>query len=84
MVEMIKLEDRTPLAIHKEILPAVNNGASYIDALVEYAERNGIEIETLGAIIKKSGALRDKIWTEAIETNNIDKKFVESSLEDFV
>ena len=42
-------------------------GCSYIDAIVHYAERNDIEIETLADIIRKNSNLKSKIQDEAEE-----------------
>ena len=51
--------------IMKGIQEYINSGASYIDALVEYSEREGIEIEVLGEIIRRSPALKSHVYEEA-------------------
>lgn len=57
---------RTPEKIHMEISNKIINGASYIDALVEYAKENDIEIETVAEIVKKSSIMKEKIRSEAV------------------
>ena len=37
-------------AIMNEIQSYINGGATYIDAIVDYAEKNGIEIEVVGVV----------------------------------
>jgi hypothetical protein len=50
----------TPDKIHHEISRHIANGVPYIDALVDYSEKNGIEIETIAQIVKKSSVLKDR------------------------
>lgn len=66
----------TPERIHRDILPLVKGGISYIDALVEYSTKNDLEIESVAKIIKKSNILKIKIEDEAIENNLIKKQYV--------
>ncbi len=56
----------TPDKIHHEISRQLSRGVPYIDALVDFAEKNNLEIETIAQIVKKSSILREKIRTEAI------------------
>ena len=56
----------TPDKIHREISKHISRGVSYIEALVDYAEKNEIEIETVAQIVKKSSILKEKIRTEAV------------------
>jgi len=39
------INPRTPEKVHHEISSMLSNGVNYIDALVEYARQNGLEIE---------------------------------------
>ena len=73
----------TPEKIHKEIASYISNGSSYIDSLVEYSKKHGIEIETLGEIIKKSPVLKQKIRSEAQKMRLIkeEKQFLENFFE---
>jgi predicted aldo/keto reductase-like oxidoreductase len=64
----------TPDKIHHEISRHIANGVTYIDALVDYAERNGIEIETIAQIVKKSSVLKEKIRTEAVCLRMVQKE----------
>jgi len=43
----------------------VETGVPYIDAVVEYAAVEGLEIELVGEIIRRSPILRSKIHGEA-------------------
>ena len=63
-VELIKT--RTPEKIHHAIAHKLANGVSYIDALVDYARENDIEIETVAEIVKKSSTIKEKIRSEAV------------------
>ena len=57
--------------IHFAISEQLANGVSYIDAICEYAEASGLEIETIAAIVKKSDNMREKIRGEAVSLNMI-------------
>jgi predicted aldo/keto reductase-like oxidoreductase len=56
-----------------EIARHIEAGVPYIDAVVEYATKNELEIEVVGEIIKKSPLLKAKIYREAEELNMIEK-----------
>lgn len=59
----------------KEIEEIVRKGGNdYIDAVVDYCERNKIEVETAAAIIKRSELLKSKIQSEAEDLNILPKK----------
>lgn len=51
--------------IHRELSKYVNEDVSYIDALVYYAEKNDIEIELLGEMIRRSSILKSKVRDDA-------------------
>lgn len=72
----------TPDKIHHEISRHIANGVPYIDALVDYSEKNGIEIETIAQIVKKSSVLKEKIRTEAVSLRMV-KKEDEQDITDF-
>lgn len=59
--------------IMNEIQTLIEGGASYIDAIVEFAERNEIEIEVVGEIIRRSPILKAKVHVEAEELNMVDR-----------
>jgi IMP cyclohydrolase len=63
----------TPEKIHHAISTMVSQGVPYIDALVTYAENNGLEIETIAAIIKKSSILKEKVRSEAVQLRMVKK-----------
>ena len=56
----------TPDKIHHEISSKLSKGVPYIDALIDFAEKNNLEIETIAQIVKKSSILKEKVRTEAI------------------
>lgn len=62
---MIKI--RTPDSIHQEISYMLSNGVTYIDAIVEYAKKNDLEIETVAEIVKRSSVIKEKIREEALK-----------------
>jgi predicted aldo/keto reductase-like oxidoreductase len=59
--------------IVKEIQAFIDKGVPYIDAVVEYAEKNEVEIEVIGQMIRSSPILKAKIQYEAEELNMMDK-----------
>jgi len=63
----------TPEKIHHAISKMISSGVPYIDALVEYAERNNLEIESVADVIKKSSILKEKIRTEAVQLRMVQK-----------
>jgi predicted aldo/keto reductase-like oxidoreductase len=71
MVEL-KLELNSE-KIMREISYMIDSGVSYIDAIVEYSEQNGLEIEVLGEIIRRSPILKAKIYEEAEGLNLVEK-----------
>jgi hypothetical protein len=64
----------TPDKIHHEISRHISKGVPYIDALVHFADKNGIEIETIAQIVKKSSVLKEKIRTEAVDLKMVKKE----------
>lgn len=63
----------TPEKIHHAISKMISEGVPYIDAIVDYAERNNLEIESVAAIIKKSSILKEKVRSEAVELRMVKK-----------
>ena len=58
--------------IMKEIQSYIEGGSTYIDAICEYAERNQIEIEVVGEIIRRSPVLKSCVQTEAEDLRMIE------------
>ena len=56
----------TPEKIHHDISYMISSGVSYIDALIEYSEKNNLEIEVVASVVKKSTILREKVKDEAV------------------
>lgn len=48
-------------------------GIDYIDAVIHYCEKNNIELETAGAMIKTSTVLKTKVQREAENLNFLAK-----------
>ena len=67
------INPRTPEKVHHEISSMLLNGVNYIDALVEYARKNGLEIEAVADIVKKSSILKEKVRTEAVKMKMVIK-----------
>lgn len=65
---------RTPEKIHMEIASKLSRGATYIDALIEYAREHDLEIETVAEIVKKSSILKEKIREEAVAMRMVKKE----------
>jgi predicted aldo/keto reductase-like oxidoreductase len=56
-----------------EIARHIDAGVPYIDAVVEYATANELEIEVVGEIIRKSPMLKANIYREAEKLNMVEK-----------
>lgn len=67
------IKTRTADHIHQEIAYMLSNGVTYIDALVEYAKKNDLEIETVAEIIKRSTVIKEKIRDEAVKMKMVKK-----------
>lgn len=67
------IQPRTPEKIHHDIADMLASGVNYIDALVAYAEKNNLEIETLADIVKKSSILKEKVRSDAIQLRMVKK-----------
>lgn len=73
MADKIKtIKDISTESIIVEIQRYIESGIPYIDAVVEYAEVNEIEIEVLGEMIKNSPLLKAQIQYEAEELNMLE------------
>ena len=57
----------------KEISENIAKGVPYIDAVIVYADRDGLEVEVVGEIIRRSPVLKAKIYREAEELNMVEK-----------
>jgi predicted aldo/keto reductase-like oxidoreductase len=73
MVDGLKtIKDISTESIIVEIQKYIESGIPYIDAVVEYAEVNEIEIEVIGEMIKNSPLLKAQIQYEAEELNMLE------------
>lgn len=70
---MAKMKELNTQSIMGDIKEYVEKGVPYIDAIVEYAERNDIEVEVLGEMIKSSPVLKAHIQYEAEELNMLEQ-----------
>ena len=71
--ELKALQKLNSERIMNDIATYIAQGVPYIDAVVEYAEKNGLEIEVVGEIIRKSPLLKANIYKEAEELNMVEK-----------
>ena len=60
--------------IMSEIADMIKDGVPYIDAIVEYCDKNSLEIEVAGEIIRRSPILKAKIYEEAEELNLVERQ----------
>ena len=65
--------ETTAQDILKEIEKYVSEEVSVIDALVHYAEKNDIEIELVGEIIRRSPVLKLRVQEDAEKLNLMEK-----------
>ena len=68
---MNMIETNTPEKIHRAISSKISNGVTYIDALIEYAKEQNVEIEFVAEIVKRSPIIKEKIKDEAIKNKLI-------------
>lgn len=61
------INPRTPEKVHHDIAYMLQTGVNYVDALVEYARKNELEIEAVADIVKKSSILKEKVRNEAVK-----------------
>lgn len=59
------IKTNTAEEIHHQISAKLSKGASYIDALVEYATENDLEVESVAEIVRKSPIIKEKVRAEA-------------------
>lgn len=52
---------------------AEKHGISHLDAVVEYCERNDVDIEAVGTMIKKNPVLKARIEEDAENMNYLQK-----------
>lgn len=57
-----------------EIADAITAGIPYIDAICDYCEKNGLEVEVAGEIIRRSPVLKAKIYEEAEQMNLVERQ----------
>jgi hypothetical protein len=67
------IKTRTPDSIHQDISHMLSNGVTYIDAIVEYAKKNDLEIETVAEIVRRSSVIKEKIREEALKMKLVKK-----------
>lgn len=53
--------------IHRSIEKYINNEVNYIEAIIQYAEDNDLEVELIASIVRKSPILKNKIKTDAVK-----------------
>lgn len=58
--------------IMNDIREYIEDGVPYIDAIIDYSEREGVEIEVLGEIIRRSPVLKSRIYEEAEKLNMVE------------
>lgn len=59
--------------ILKGIRHMLEAGIGPIEAIIEYSNRNGLEVELIGEIIKRSSALKYKVQEDAENMNLLEK-----------
>lgn len=67
------VETQSAEKIHHAIASRLAKGVSYIEALLEYAKNNNIEVESIAEIVKKSDIIKEKVRSEAISMRLIKK-----------
>ena len=57
----------------KEIAENIAKGVPYIDAVIVYADKHGLEVEVIGEIIRRSPVLKAAIYREAEDLNMVER-----------
>ena len=72
---MIKIVNmKTSAAFIAEIENMVESGhGSYIDVVVEYCQKNNMDVETAASLLKNSAKIKSKIQKEAEKINLLPK-----------
>lgn len=60
--------------ILQSISEKVGRGATIIDSIVAFSEENGLEIEVVGQVIRKSDTLKALVRREAESLNLVEKE----------
>jgi hypothetical protein len=64
----------TPDKMHVEVERLVTDcGLDYIDALLYYAEKNGLEVETVASMVKSNAKIKAKVRIEGETLNFLPK-----------
>ena len=69
------MSDLSAETILREVSAMVNKDVSFIDALVYYAESNGLELEVLGDIVRRSQVIKARVYEDA-EKYNLVKRII--------
>jgi len=63
-----------PDKLHAEIEHLVSEcGLDYIDAILHYAEKNGVEVETIASMVKNNAKMKAKVREEGEALNFLPK-----------
>lgn len=49
------------------------NKVDYLDAIMSYAEKNGVEVETLASLVKQNSNLKLRLQAECEKSNLVEK-----------
>lgn len=74
-LEDVEIKSVKTLSKFSKIIESVviEHGLSYMDAVLHYCEKTGLEYETAGSLIKSSPVLKAKIQLEAEKANFLTK-----------
>ena len=59
--------------LYKEISKLISKDVSLFDAIVEYCDKSGMEIELVGTILKKNSSVKNLIVADANKLNLLKK-----------
>jgi hypothetical protein len=71
--DVLKNKTHTNERFVKEITSLVNSGVSYLDAIVHYAEKHNLEIETVASMVKSNSKIKSNLQSNAEDLNFLPK-----------
>lgn len=67
-------EKKTSVEFAQEIEDLVkNSGTTYLDAIIEYCDKNKLELEIIAKLVRQNPTLKGKLESECVDLNLVEK-----------